>query len=74
MKNLIDKINESKTYTQHSLKDTWQRFVHDGSPSDEFLKDLIIYGASKDPNYAKHPGEKETIETCQEIVKKLNWE
>ena len=73
MKDIITKINESKTYTNHSLVDMWRKYVHDGSPSDEFLKDFIIFGASKDSNYASHDGEEETIKICQEIVKKLNW-
>lgn len=72
MKTLVNTINESQTYNKRSLEDVWNKYIKDGSPSDDFLKDLILFGASKNSNSDNH-NEKETAKICVEIVDKMNW-
>ena len=42
MKNLVTIVNETKSYDGNSLKDIWDKYIKDGSPSDDFLQDLIL--------------------------------
>ena len=72
MKTLVNIINESQTYNKHSLEDVWNKYIKDGSPSDDFLKDLILFGASKNSNSDNY-NEKETAKICVEIVDKMKW-
>lgn len=72
MKTLVNVINESQTYNKRSLEDFWKKYIKDGSPSDDFLKDLILFGASKNSNSDNY-NERETAKICVEIVDKMNW-
>ena len=67
MKNLVTIVNETKSYDGNSLKDIWDKYIKDGSPSDDFLQDLILFGASK--NNSDNYNENETAK----INKKMNW-
>jgi len=72
MKALVNVINESQTYNKRSLQDVWDKYIKNGSPSDDFLKDLILFGASKNSNSDNY-NENETAKICVEIVDKMKW-
>ena len=76
MKDLKDKINENKKYSEDLFNDLWNKYIKKPN-SDNFIYDFITWIASKnrtDFDENTEFGQREAVITAQEIVEKMEWE